>query len=306
MRTSTFESIGTDVSSCKSYEEVIRTARLDYNVVKRNIKYEGPDGALWDYSGRVLTMNETNGRIYGVVSDKYMVCQNRDAFSFIDYIGQDNNGFEFVKAGEINRGRGSRLVYIIAKIQDITLLDDDITPYIIFQNSHDGQGSVKATVTPLRIVCQNQFNVAFRESSNTVRIVHSPRMDEKLIMARTMMNDVASYMQNFKTNAEILALKKVSNQQVEKIFNDVFAYDPNKMTPRKEARFEKNRTAFINCYQSEDNQNFVGTAWGVINGAADYLTHYTGSRKTSAEVMFVNTTFLSVALNQILSRVSEI
>lgn len=304
MRTSTFATIGTDISGCKSSLEVLDAAKLNYNVIKKSIKYEGDDGVYYDYPDKVLTVNETTGSIYGVVSNKYEICQNRDAFNFIDYIGNDNPGFEYVKAGEISNGTNSGLVYIIAKIPDVTLLDDTITPYIIFQNSHDGNGSVKATVSPLRIVCQNQFNLAFREASNTVRIVHSSQMDSRLVTARNMMRDVATYMSTFKENAESLATKKVSQDQVIKVFNEVFKYDPEKMSMRQLNNFEMNRAEFLSCYKSEDNANFTGTAWGVINGAADYLTHHTGQRKPSADAMFVNTTLLSVVLNQIFNRVA--
>lgn len=306
MRTSTFANIGKDISSCKTSEEVLNSAGLNYNVVKKSIKYQGDDGTFYDYPDKVLTVNETTGDVYGVVSSKYEICQNRDAFNFIDYIGNDNEGFEYVKAGEISNGSNSGLVYIISKIPDITLLGDTVTPYIIFQNSHDGMNSVKATISPLRIVCQNQFNLAFREASNTVRIVHSSQMDTRLVTARNMMQEVASYISKFEDTATELATKRVSQDQIIKIFNDVFKYDPEKMTNRQVTNFEMNRSEFISCYNAEDNQNFKGTAWGLMNGAADYLTHHQGQRKSSADAMFVNTTFLSIALNQIFNRVSTL
>ena len=305
MRTSTFATIGTDISTCKSSIEVLDTANLNYNVVKKAIKYEGDEeGSYLDYADKVLTVNESTGKVYGVVSNKYEICQNRDAFSFIDYIGNDIEGFEYVKAGEISNARTQGLIYVIAKIPDITLLGDAVTPYIIFQNSHDGMGSVKATISPLRIICQNQFNLAFRQASNTVRVVHSSKMDSRLIVARNMMKEVGTYMQTFEDTAEHLATKKVSYDQIIEIFNDVFKYDPEKMTNRQATNFEMNRAEFLSCYNANDNQNFVGTAWGVMNGAADYLTHHQGQRKTSTEAMFVNTTLLSVVLNQICARVS--
>lgn len=306
MRTSTFANIGTDISGCKSSLEVLNAANLNYNVVKKGIKYQDDAGNYYDYPDKVLTMNESTGNIYGVVSSKYEICQNRDAFNFIDYIGNDNPEFQYVKAGEISNGSSSGLVYVIAKIADVSLMGDAITPYIIFQNSHDGLNSVKATISPLRIVCQNQFNLAFKESSNTVRVVHSSQMDTRLVTARNMMRDVASYMATFKENAETLAMKRISQDQVIKVFNDVFKYDPEKMSNRQVVNFEMNRAEFLSCYKSEDNQNFTGTAWGLVNGAADYLTHHTGPRKSTPDAMFVNTTFLSIALSQIFNRVAAL
>lgn len=300
MRTSTFANIGTDISECKTSREVLAAAGLDYNVVKRNILYKADDGSIVEYPDKVLTMNETTGKIYNTVSKNYEVCQNRDAFSLIDYIGQDDDvGFQYVKAGETKSG----LIYIIAKIRDVNLLGDTVTPYIIFQNSHDGLNSVKATISPLRIVCQNQFNLSFRESPNTVRIIHSAQMESRIMAAREMMRDVAQYMETFEGTAEELATKRISRDRVIQIFNEVFKYNPEKMSMRQINNFDTARNEFLSCYSCDDNQNFVGTAWGVMNGAADYLTHHRSNRKTHPDAIFVNTTLLAATLNQIYNRV---
>ena len=299
-RTTTFANIGTDITGLKSSEDVLNAAGLNYNVVKRNMYLKDPMGNLIDYPDKKFTVVEGTDKVLGVVSSKYEVCQNRDAFSFIDYIGGDEAGFEYVKAGETNKG----LVYIIAKIPNVTLLGDSITPYIIFQNSHDGLNSVKATICPLRIICQNQFNVSFRESSNTVRIVHSSQMDSRMLAAREMMRDVAGYMETFESTAEDLVTKHIAYSDVISLFNDVFQYKPETMSDRQKQNFDNARNDFLSCYNSDDNQNFVGTAWGVMNGAADYLTHHKPVRQASQDSVFVNTTLLATALNQILKRVS--
>ena len=299
-RTTTFANIGTDIRGLKTSEEVLNASGLNYNVIKQNMYMQDASGNLILYPDKKFTVEEKSGRVFGIVSPNYEVCNNRDAFSFIDYIGGDSEGFEYVKAGETKDG----LVYIIAKIPNVTLMGDAITPYIIFQNSHDGMNSIKATISPLRIICQNQFNVSFRESPNTVRIVHSSQMDSRMLTAREMMKDVAGYMSTFEEKATELATKKIGYNDVIKLFNEVFAYKPETMSDRQLRNFEDARNDFLLCYNSDDNQNFKGTAWGVMNGAADYLTHHRSVRKTHPDTIFVNTTLLATALNQIYRRVS--
>lgn len=299
-RTTTFANIGTDITGLKTSEEVLNAANLNYNVVKKPMYLKDDSGNFVDFPDKKFTVVEGTDKVLGVVSSKYEVCQNRDAFSFIDYIGGDEVGFEYVKAGETNSG----LVYIIAKIPNVTLLGDAITPYIIFQNSHDGLNSVKATICPLRIICQNQFNISFRQSTNTVRIIHSSQMDSRMLAAREMMRDVAEYMETFEDTAVELATKKVRYDDVIKMFNDVFKYDPVKMSERQKQNFDDARNDFLSCYNSDDNQNFIGTAWGIMNGAADYLTHHKSVRKTHPDSVFVNTTLLATTLGQIYKRLS--
>lgn len=300
-RVSTFANIGTDVATLRTSKDVLSASNLDYEVVKKPMFFMNDKDAFEEYPDKMFTVNKSNGKVYGVVSSKYNVCQNTDAFSFIDYIGNDCDGFEYVKAGETDGG----LIYIIAKIPNVDILGDAITPYIIFQNSHDGSSSVKATISPLRIICQNQFNVSFKNSPNTVSIRHSSQMDSRILTARNMMKDVAGYMGNFQSTAEQLATKHIQYDKVVKIFNDVFNYKPEEMSVKRIQRFDMDRGEFLACYRNDDNQNFIGTAWGVINGAADYLTHHKSRRKTSADSVFINGTLLASVLGQIYERVSE-
>lgn len=300
MRTSTFQNIGTDVTTKKTIDEVLKTAGLDYTVATEPIYYPAVRGEsqMNQVPGKLLTIKEATREPIAVVSDKYKVCQNRDAFDFIDSIHDD---IEFVSAGET----ASNLIYIIARMQNVKVLGDEITPFIIFQNSHDGLGSVKATISPLRIVCQNQFNLSFKSSPNTVRIVHSSGMDNKLVAAREMLSDVAAYMDRFAVEAETLAQVKLSNDKLIKAFNEVFKYDREKMTDRQIVTFDSNLTEFLAAYNAEDNQNFKGTVWGGINGAADYLTHHTSKRPASPETRFVNVTLLSTLLKQFYTQLTH-
>lgn len=293
MRTATFHNFGIDVTGANTIDEVLETAKLDYTVKTEPVYYpstlEGTD--MKQVPGKLLTIKEATREPIAIVSDKYKVCQNRDAFDFIDSI---HDNIEFVSAGETQ----SNLIYIIARMQNVNVLGDEVTPFVIFQNSHDGLGAVKATISPLRHVCQNQFNISFAQSPNTVRIVHSSTMDSKLITAREMLSDIAAYMDTFKAEAENLATVKLSNDRLIKAFNEVFKYDPEKMSPRQIVTFDKNLTEFLAAYNAEDNQNFKGTVWGGINGAADYLTHHTSARPSSQETRFVNVTLLSTLLKQ--------
>ena len=190
-------------------------------------------------------------------------------------------------------------------MQNVKVLGDEVTPFLIFQNSHDGLGSVKATISPLRIVCQNQFNISFKNSPNTVRIVHSSGMDNRLVAAREMLSDVAAYMDRFAVEAETLAQVKLSDDKLISAFNEVFKYDREKMSARQIVTFSENLEEFLRAYRAEDNQNFKGTVWGGINGAADYLTHHTSKRPSSQESRFVNVTLLSTLLNQFYNQLTH-
>ena len=164
MRTATWQNIGVDVTGSSNVSDVLKRANLDYTVHKEQMMT--PSGLI--VPGRMATVATINGQdtVLGDVSDKYSICQNSEAFDFVDNISDE---LTFEKAGQTDSG----MVYIIASLPELKVLDDLIKPYVILQNSHNGRYSLKATITPLRIVCQNQFNYAFGHSQNNISIIHS-------------------------------------------------------------------------------------------------------------------------------------
>ena len=104
-RTATWAGIGSDVTEMKTLDDVLNSAGLNFEVEKRPL-YTRNAGKLIKIDGTVSTVRKDTGDVLGIVGDKYQVCQNRDAFDFINYIDDD---VKFVKAGITYSG----LVYVI-------------------------------------------------------------------------------------------------------------------------------------------------------------------------------------------------
>lgn len=296
MRTSTWASIGTDVRDCKTIDEVLTKSGLDYEVYKEPIYTES--GIL--IPNTAATMTEIDGvkTNLGVVSDKYSICQNKDAFDFVDSISDD---LKFLKAGQTHSG----MVYIIGVLPSLFVLGDEIKPHVILQNGHNGLYSLKTTICPLRIVCQNQFSKAFGNSDNNISILHSSQMEAKMSMANTFLSEVAEYMSAFGEEAEKLATTKLS-VKAEDIISHYFdmAKNPNS-SERVLNGIELKKENLIAAYHSDDNQNFKGTVWGVANAFADYLTHRDTKKTTNAEEnKFLSVTFNPVEFNKFMNFVN--
>lgn len=289
MRETTWSRIGTDVSQATTLEQVLDTAGLNYNVIKTPI-YTMRNGELVEYEDKVATINEATGDTFGIVSPKYEICQNATAFDFINSVTDD---IEFVKAGTTHTG----MIYIIAKMMNQDILGDSFTPYIIFQNSHNGEYTLKATISPLRIVCQNQFNVAFRDSSNTVTIRHSSMLESRMDQGRMLLGSTADYIKRFREEAEDLAGIKIDYKKKKRLLDKMFTITPQ-MSERVVENIELNKARFLDAYDADDNQNFKGTAWGFLNAYADYTTHAPLSKRANAaDNAFMNISLLSNGMN---------
>ena len=99
MRTTTWENIGTSVRGEKKIEGVLTTAGLNYTVEKRPVyKYERDPRKLVRIPNKFTCERREDGHSYDeIVTGKYTIVQNREAFDFVNYMGDE---VEFLKAGE--------------------------------------------------------------------------------------------------------------------------------------------------------------------------------------------------------------
>jgi phage/plasmid-like protein (TIGR03299 family) len=282
MRTTTWSNIGKEVKST-NIADVLRESGLDYNVITRPVMTKVGNQEIL-IPGKVATVNEATNEVFGVVSERYTVCQNSEAFDFVNNV----EGVQFIKAGQTYTG----MVYVIGKLPDITVLGDTFTPYLIFQNGHNGRYTVKTTICPLRIVCQNQFNYAFRESPNTISIQHSSQYVQKLAEAEKLIKGTAEYMRTFQGTAEELATLKIGTEaNVQEIINSFFTLAAD-ADDKQILKVEEQRVGLLNAYKADDNANFTGTAWGLINGFSDYVTHKdVKNTKNKDDSKFMTVTF---------------
>ena len=107
------------------------------------------------FRGFKANVRDTDQQILGVVTDRYKVVQNEDAFAFTDQLLGE--GVSYETAGSLQNGRR---IWMLAKLpQRYIISGDEIEPYLVFMNAHDGTGAIKAAMTPIRVVCQNTFEI---------------------------------------------------------------------------------------------------------------------------------------------------
>ena len=296
-RTSTWENIGVDVTNARSLESVMAKAGLNYDVEKKPIEIQGTGLILPD---KMATVRTYDNHPYGIVSNRYNVIQNREAFDFMNYI---NGDLEYVRAGETAGG----MIYIIGKLPEQYILDDKFTPYVIFRNSFNGRYPIQSAIVPLRIVCQNQFNTAFKNSDNTINIRHSRNADVKMAEAQEILRKTAEHMNVLGDFAEEMVKQKVSETAVSRLIDSMFDAGED-ASQRHIDNMEADRSSFITAYHAPDNANFVGTKWGLINAFTDFQSHKPIQRNTDTAVenRFMTVCFDPTAMTRFVNRMNAV
>ena len=83
--------------------------------------------------------------------------------------------------------QGGRRTWILARLpQRYIISGDEITPYLVFMNSHDGSGAIKAAMTPVRVVCQNTLNLALSTAKRSWSTNHTGDIQGKLRMRKKL------------------------------------------------------------------------------------------------------------------------
>lgn len=265
--------LGVKVDEALSSQQAIKMAGLDWTVDAQPIQVVG--GQVID--GMKANVRSSDHKVLGVVSDRYKIVQNADAFAFTDILLGE--GVKYETAGSLSSGKR---VWLLAKMETSKVCGDDVDPYLVFTNSHDGSGAVKVAVTPIRVVCQNTLTLALSTAKRTWSTKHCGDIQGKMDDARNTLGFAASYMENLKEEADKLTQVVVLAPQFADFLMKMFPTN-SKMSERQIANVENQRKAVAEIYNHKDDiQKFHGTAYGVLNAVADYLPHGLPSRITSS------------------------
>ena len=161
---------------------------------------------------------------------------------------------------------------MLAKLPTEQILDDEVEPYLCFTNSHDGSGSVRAIVTPIRVVCNNTLNFALNNAKRAWSVRHTGNINAKIQEAQEALNLTKNYMGRLNDYAEQMVDIKVDEGALRKMLGKCFKAK-EEQSAREQANQDKLMDGFMTCYFAPDIAKYLGTAWGALNAMADLVDH---------------------------------
>lgn len=263
--------LGTRVEEAPTSLEAIKLAGLDWTVEPRKVSLLGDDNPI---DNVVANVRSSDGKVLGIVTDRYKVVQNVDAFAFTDtLIGGD---VHYETAGSLN---GGKRIWLLAQMPTTKVAGDDVEPYMCFTNTHDGSGAVRVAMTPVRVVCNNTLNIALSGAKRAWSIVHTGNINRKIAEARECLELAERYMFELDRQADRLLDVKVDMDALTKALSKVFGVKED-ASDRVKANTQKLMDNYMVCYAAPDIAKFSGTAWGAVNAMTDMVAHSTPNRQT--------------------------
>lgn len=262
-----WKGLGIDITKAKTLKEALKLASLDWTVEKTPIyvkgrgKYSYVESDEWFATKRVK-----DSQILGLVKKRYEVVQNEKAFDFINDLMKLGD-IKLEVAGQI---KGGRKVWLVAKLPEFELLGDKVQQYITFINRHDGTESVKAMITPIRLVCMNVLNLAVKKSIRSWSCKHSLKFEDRIQIAKASLDLSKNYVESLAEEAEKLNEIKISS------FKDLTrALIPidNKDAERVALHKEQDRQVILELIKADNLKKFDNSAWAFINAVSDFAFH---------------------------------
>ena len=270
VREPAWHGLGKVIEKEPTSEEAIIAAGLDWNVVQEPIYKES--GV--NIPGYLANIRDSDGSVLGVVTKKYSIVQNKEAFAFTDSLVDD--GMVYASAGAL---RGGRTVWMLGKMPETMILDDKLEPYICFTNTHDGTGAIRVCCTPIRVVCQNTLNLALSTAKRSWSAVHRGSMESKLTEAKLTLGLINDYTDALKIEAERLAAIKISDETVEGMLDNIY-HPSNDDSDVRRRRIDMLKQTVFACLMSDDIKQYRGTAYSVMMAATDFADHSAPLRET--------------------------
>lgn len=270
VREPAWHGLGTVVQNAPTSKEALQLAGLDWNVSQGEVVVNGIV-----IPGYKANIRDTDQSVLGIVSDKYKIVQNKEAFDFTDALLGE--GITYETAGSLKNGKTT---WILAKMDQVKVLGDKVDPYICFTNTHDGTGAVRVCLTPTRVVCQNTLNLALSKASRMWSTKHMGNIEAKKLEAAHTLGLANHYMTELAKEADRLATEKISRSEIDALLDELFGKVSETNSDCKNNNIKEAKETFYVCYLSPDLVNFVNTKYGVINAMADMVDHRSPNRQT--------------------------
>ncbi|MGI8559667.1 MAG: DUF932 domain-containing protein [Solirubrobacteraceae bacterium] len=257
--------------------EAIHASGLGWRVAREPIAVDRGDAATVDdwweprceeIPGYYATVRQDTRAVLGIVGERYRIVQNEEAFQFVDQLLGSSLHFE--TAGSLHGGR--RLWVLATLPEHVQVGGDQVRPYVLLMNSHDGSTAVIAATTPVRVVCQNTLNWGLNRAQQKFSIRHTEQISRRVHEARRVLELSIDYYEQFKSTGNQLASEFCSERQLQSVLDELYpSRAEDSMTARTRKGREQVKHRIVDLFLHGDTQgNAPGSKWAAVNAIVEY------------------------------------
>jgi len=281
--------MGIIVEDAPTPSEALKIAGLDWITEPWSLTaFKGNDEI--PLKGKVVNVRSDVQIPLGIVSKGYTAIQNSELAEFSEALAEQGDVVKVESAGSIRNGSK---VWFLLKGESFTVRDEDeVIPYILVSNGHDGMTPLRCTPTTVRVVCSNTLHMVIpptggkrarlAEASFSTR--HIGDVAGKVEAAKASLRLYGKRLEENREIIDHLAAKKMTVDGVNKFFLECFTRDfhavPKSPVNKKERRqLDKaiDGLARFTARFERDQKLAGGSAWNALNAYTGWIQHDRGS-----------------------------
>lgn len=285
-RADAWHQLGQQVGHCMTAEEVMAESQLaNWNVRKHRIWTEGSDGFPLQIDDRMATVRTNpitgNTDYLGVVGKTYQPIQNEESAAFMNAL-VDESGAHFETAGSLSEGRATFVTMRLPEYMEFrapeTGAADTTDLYIAALNRHDGMGSFRIIISPVRIVCANTQAMAESMAVSSWAVRHTSNALANIEDARQSVKVAFRYADVFADEMQKLIQREIDNEEARRLLDSVFQVEDSETERQKNLR-SAHVDAVLGGLLLPTVAGFEKTRYGLYNAVTEYIDHRIEVRK---------------------------
>lgn len=261
-------------------DTVLALASIDFEVATVPAFYRW-DGRYVPHPGQRHTVRTDTGQALGIVGADYEVIQNRRSFEFLQELVSDTDAV-WESAGAM---RGGCKVFVTLRIPGHVVVDpgglhDQIVPFIVAVNSHDGRSAYEVVATPWRPVCGNTERLAVQQAATRWKVRHTRNATGHIQEARRTLRLTSRYYDTWAAEETALARTNLAIDDFNSVIDNLWPVDET-ATVRQRRSAEQRRSRLHGLFEGESGRS-GRTAYAAERAVTDYTDHFAAIRPSAA------------------------
>lgn len=216
----------------------------------------------------------------GMVSDLYNPVDNDLLAEFCYDIAKEGSDVRVESCGTVY---GGKKIWFLLKAEafDIGKSGDNVVPYLLVSNSHDGTGSLRITPTTVRVVCQNTLHMVVPAADtgalgrSALAYRHTSSIRDRVQAARLALAGWGNATKATRDVCDLLAAKPMTDDERKAYFFRRYECDFGVIDPKSEREVAKAGDAYRSFCSRWDDESPLhgGTVWGALNAYTGLVQH---------------------------------
>ena len=251
--------------------DMIAASGLDWTVSTQPVFVTGDHAQ--QVKGYRAIVRDTDGSVFGIVSDTYHPIQNDVVFDLPERVIDESDTAHFETAGSLF---GGKIVWSLLSLaeKDSIRIAGDPSPYnlrMLVSTGHDGRHALRADTVLERVLCANTLKIAQEGAKDSISLKHTSGAEWRIGEVRNALRISFDYLETFERVAAELQAVALTHADVNAFLEVLIPLPPDAETS---VRIENQRDAIRSLYTSSDNLDGIGqNGYRMLQAVAEWTDH---------------------------------